>query len=174
MDSGKAWVLYMKYPVRNAGLGLAFLYMTVLGFDNITYGYCLQQCVHESVLGALVGTGAIIGVFGSISFPFLRKSLGLPRTGMIGMWLLVSTLTLCLSSVWLEGSPFKPDYFSATYNTTLNQGFMKYNLTATIHIFYRISTKSTRYSEDQKSEAFSSIALFSFFQRRGPSQELLP
>ena len=23
---------------RNAGLGLALLYMTVLGFDNITYG----------------------------------------------------------------------------------------------------------------------------------------
>ena len=135
MDSGKAWVLYMKYPVRNAGLGLAFLYMTVLGFDNITYGYCLQQCVHESVLGTLVGVGAVIGVLGSISFPYLRKSLGLPRTGLIGMWLLVSTLTLCLSSIWLEGSPFKPDYFSATYNATLNQGFMKYNLTC-IAFFY--------------------------------------
>ena len=136
MDSGKAWVLYMKYPVRNAGLGLAFLYMTVLGFDNITYGYCLQQCVHESVLGTLVGAGAVIGVLGSISFPYLRKSLGLPRTGLIGMWLLVSTLTLCLSSIWLEGSPFKPDYFSATYNSTLNQGFMKYNQLFTFSIGY--------------------------------------
>ena len=155
MDSGKAWVLYMKYPVRNAGLGLAFLYMTVLGFDNITYGYCLQQCVHESVLGALVGVGAVIGVLGSVSFPFLRKSLGLPKTGLIGMWLLVSTLTLCLSSVWLEGSPFKPDYFSSTYNTTLNQGFMKYNLTATINIFCRIST---RYSQDQKSKVLQELS----------------
>ena len=33
----------MKHPVRNAGLGLAFLYMTVLGFDSITWSYCLLQ-----------------------------------------------------------------------------------------------------------------------------------
>ena len=26
-----------------AGLGLACLYLTVLGFDNITYGFCLMQ-----------------------------------------------------------------------------------------------------------------------------------
>ena len=71
----------MKYPVRNAGFGLAFLFMTVLGFDNITWGYCLQQCITESVLGALVGVSAIFGVSGSISFPFLRKKLGLARTG---------------------------------------------------------------------------------------------
>ena len=159
MDSGKAWVLYMKYPVRNAGLGLAFLYMTVLGFDNITYGYCLQQCVHESVLGTLVGVGAVIGVLGSISFPYLRKSLGLPRTGLIGMWLLVSTLTLCLSSIWLEGSPFKPDYFSATYNATLNQGFMKYNLKL------QLFTSSIGYQQNQQdTAAFFSIVLFLFFR----------
>ena len=39
----KGWVTYMKHPVRNAGLGLAFLYMTVLGFDSITWSYCLLQ-----------------------------------------------------------------------------------------------------------------------------------
>jgi Ferroportin1 (FPN1) len=41
----------MKHDVRNAGLALSFLYMTVLGFDNITWGYSLMQCVTESVLG---------------------------------------------------------------------------------------------------------------------------
>lgn len=106
-----AWILYMKYPVRNAGLGLAFIYMTVLGFDNITYGYCLQQCVRESVLGGLVGISAIIGVSGSISFPFLRKFIGLAWTGLFGFALLVLALSLCLVSVWLEGSPFVPNYF---------------------------------------------------------------
>ena len=39
----QGWVTYMKHPVRNAGLGLAFLYMTVLGFDSITWSYCLLQ-----------------------------------------------------------------------------------------------------------------------------------
>ena len=46
-DYYQGWLTYMKHPVRNAGLGLAFLYMTVLGFDSITWSYCLLQ-VHIS------------------------------------------------------------------------------------------------------------------------------
>lgn len=111
IEGAKAWVLYWKYPVRNAGIGLACLFMTVLGFDNITYGYCLQQCVTESILGALVGVSAIVGVSGSISFPFLRKCLGLARTGLVGFAMLICALTLCLVSIWLDGSPFDPAYF---------------------------------------------------------------
>ena len=42
-DSWRAWVSYLQHPVRSAGLGLAFLYMTVLGFDSITWTYCLLQ-----------------------------------------------------------------------------------------------------------------------------------
>jgi iron-regulated transporter 1 len=42
------------HSARTAGIGLAFLYMTVLGFDNITYGYCLKMCIKESIIGALV------------------------------------------------------------------------------------------------------------------------
>ena len=34
----KGWQTFMKYRVAFAGLGLATLYMTVLGFDNITVG----------------------------------------------------------------------------------------------------------------------------------------
>ena len=49
----------MTYPIRNAGFAMGCLYMTVLGFDNITYGFILQQCVTESILGALVGVSAI-------------------------------------------------------------------------------------------------------------------
>ena len=40
----------MKHPVRNAGLGLAFLYMTVLGFDSITWSYCLLQVHFKGAL----------------------------------------------------------------------------------------------------------------------------
>jgi hypothetical protein len=32
-----------KIGSRNAGLGLALLYLTVLNFDNITFGYCVYQ-----------------------------------------------------------------------------------------------------------------------------------
>ena len=110
------WKLYAQHPIRNAGLGLAFLYMTVLGFDNITYGFCLSQCITESVLGALVGVSAIFGVMGSLCFPILRKYVGLKKTGLIGMCALVSVTSLCVASIWLDGSPFDPFFLSRQPN----------------------------------------------------------
>ena len=118
IEAFQSWILYMSYPIRNAGLGLACLYMTVLGFDNITYGYCLQQCVREALLGGLVGISAICGVSGSVAFPFLRKSLGLARTGLIGFSCLIGTLGLCVASIWIDGSPFDPYYFTNDHNAT--------------------------------------------------------
>ena len=56
-----SWKLYLTSDVREAGIAMSLLYMTVLGFDNITYGYCLDQCVTESVLGGLVGLSAVFG-----------------------------------------------------------------------------------------------------------------
>ena len=61
------------YLFRNAGLGLALLYMTVLGFDNVTYGYILTQGIPESVLGILVTVSALVGAIGSMAFPVIRK-----------------------------------------------------------------------------------------------------
>ena len=84
--------------------------MTVLGFDNITYGYILHQCVSESVLGGLVSASAIVGISGSIAFPFLRKSIGLVKTGIVGFFSLISCLILCVVSVFMLGSPFDPNY----------------------------------------------------------------
>lgn len=103
----ESWWIYVKHPVRNAGLGLACLFMTVLGFDNITVGFCLHQCVSASVLGGLMGLSAVVGVCGSISFPVLRKRLDVTRTGCIGFVLLVLALSTCVASVWLPGSPFE-------------------------------------------------------------------
>ena len=37
-EAYEGWKTYLKHPVMKAGVGLACLYMTVLGFDNITYG----------------------------------------------------------------------------------------------------------------------------------------
>ena len=110
-DVGTGWKLYMTHNVRNAGLGLAFLWMTVLGFDNITYGFCLSQCVTEGLLGILVGVSAFIGILGSLSFPYIRKRLGLARTGLIGMGSLIIADLLCVMSIWLDGSPFDPQTY---------------------------------------------------------------
>ena len=59
--SYKGWRCYASHRVRNAGLGLACLYMTVLGFDSITWGYSLMQCVSEPVLGILVAVSSGVG-----------------------------------------------------------------------------------------------------------------
>jgi len=99
------WVTYFNHPVKLAGLGLACLYMTVLGFDNITYGYCLLQGVPHAALGVLVGVSAVVGVAGSLAYPPIRKRVGLERTGLLGMFLLVSCSSLALLSIVLPGSP---------------------------------------------------------------------
>ena len=65
MGSMQAWRLYFLHPTRPAGLGLALLYRTVLGFDAITYSYMLLPCVPESVLGGLVAVSALVGVLGA-------------------------------------------------------------------------------------------------------------
>ena len=64
--SYKGWISYVRHDVRFAGLGLALLYMTVLGFDNITWGYSLLQCVPEWVLGVLVAVSGFMGILGKI------------------------------------------------------------------------------------------------------------
>ena len=110
----------MSHSICSAGLGLAFLYMTVLGFDNITYGFCLAQCVTEWLLGLLVGVSAVVGVIGSLSFPYIRKHIGLAKTGIVGMISLIAALSLCVASIWIEGSPFDAYYFHRDNNNTLN------------------------------------------------------
>ena len=50
------WGHYFHHKVRNAGLGLALLYMTVLGFDTITWSYALLQVMPSLVLCIIMAT----------------------------------------------------------------------------------------------------------------------
>ena len=40
----QGWGIYINQPIVLAGLALSFLYMTVLGFDNITTGNVILPC----------------------------------------------------------------------------------------------------------------------------------
>merc|ERR1712079_67337 len=124
-DTIEGWKTSLRHPVRNAGLGLAFLFMTVLGFDNITYGYCLLQGVPHFALGVLVGISALVGVLGSAAYPPIRARVGIERTGLIGMFLLISTSSLAVISAFLPGSPMNLNLF---IENTISQG----NSTASI------------------------------------------
>lgn len=112
------WKTYMNHPVRNAGLGLAFLFLTVLGFDNITYGYCLLQGVPHAALGVLVAVSALVGVLSSLAYPAIRKRVGLERTGLMGMFLLISCTSLAVLSAFLPGSPMNLQSMVGSYNNT--------------------------------------------------------
>uniref|UniRef100_A0A8C6SCF0 Solute carrier family 40 member n=1 Tax=Neogobius melanostomus TaxID=47308 RepID=A0A8C6SCF0_9GOBI len=99
------WRAYYRQPVFLAGMGLAFLYTTVLGFDCITTGYAYTQGISGSLLSILMGVSAITGLMGTVLFTRLRKTFGLVNTGIISSCLHLACLLLCVSSVFAPGSP---------------------------------------------------------------------
>ncbi|XP_072468750.1 ferroportin isoform X2 [Notamacropus eugenii] len=101
----EAWVSYYNQPVFLAGMGLSFLYMTVLGFDCITTGYAYTQGLSGSVLSILMAASAITGIMGTVAFTRLREKCGLVRTGLISGIAQISCLILCVISVFVPGSP---------------------------------------------------------------------
>ena len=105
-----SWAMLYRHPAFFAVIALASTYMTVLSLDNgtlyatifvmqsnepnltisprftpVTYGYALLQCIRESVLGGLSAVAAIVGIVGSIAFPFLRKRLNVTRSATLSL-----------------------------------------------------------------------------------------
>ncbi|KAK1166203.1 solute carrier family 40 member 1-like [Acipenser oxyrinchus oxyrinchus] len=99
------WVAYYNQPIFFAGMSLAFLYMTVLGFDCITTGFAYTQGLNGSILSLLMGASAITGILGTMAFTWIRKRCGLVRTGFISGVAQISCLALCVVSVFMPGSP---------------------------------------------------------------------
>ncbi|XP_028249033.1 solute carrier family 40 member 1 isoform X2 [Parambassis ranga] len=98
------WVAYYNQNIFFAGMSLAFLYMTVLGFDCITTGYAYTQGLNGSVLSLLMGASAVSGICGTVAFTWIRKKCGLIRTGFISGVVQLSCLMLCVASVFAPGS----------------------------------------------------------------------
>lgn len=97
--------LFFQQRVALAGIGLAFLHLTVLGFDSITTAYAYSQHVSVLALGILTGAGALTGIFGTFLFPALRRLFGLVRTGLISGSIQIFFLLFCMASVWAPGHP---------------------------------------------------------------------
>ncbi|XP_023665740.1 solute carrier family 40 member 1-like [Paramormyrops kingsleyae] len=100
------WVAYYNQSIFLACLSLAFLYMTVLGFDCITTGYAYTQGLNGSILSLLMATSAVCGILGTVVFTRVRRRCGLVRTGFISGVAQLSCLLLCVASVFAPGSPF--------------------------------------------------------------------
>lgn len=63
----------------------------------------------ESIVGILIGCAALFGIIASISYPFIRRRVGLVRTGTIALSWEVSCLCLCIISLWMPGGTFDPN-----------------------------------------------------------------
>ncbi|KAM4731391.1 solute carrier family 40 member 1 [Anableps anableps] len=100
------WAAYYNQDIFLAGMSLAFLYMTVLGFDCITTGYAYTQGLNGSILSLLMGASAVSGICGTVAFTWVRRKCGLIRTGFISGTAQLCCLMLCVFSVFAPGSPF--------------------------------------------------------------------
>lgn len=103
-----AWRSFFRSNYCLAGLALASLFLTVLGFDSVTIGYGHFQRLSASVLSGLMAAGALIGVAGSLCYTVLRKQAGIRITGLLGFILAVICQLACLASLVLPGSSFEP------------------------------------------------------------------
>uniref|UniRef100_H0XNK0 Solute carrier family 40 member n=1 Tax=Otolemur garnettii TaxID=30611 RepID=H0XNK0_OTOGA len=161
----EGWEAYRRQTVFLAGLGLAFLYMTVLGFDCITTGFAYTQGIGGSLLSILTALSALSGLMGTFLFTWLRGQYGLVTTGVISSWLHLGCLMLCVFSVFAPGSPFDLAFFSLPLsNSSSNHELLK-NLNQPI-LPDRSSihwTNSTVLFEGQRSpehpESYTSIIL---------------
>ncbi|XP_053322784.1 solute carrier family 40 member 1-like [Spea bombifrons] len=126
------WKSYYRQSVFLAGLGLAFLYTTVLGFDCITTGYAYTQGISGSLLSILMAVSAISGLMGTFLFTKLRRRYGLVVTGIISSCLHVSCLMLCVFSVFAPGSPFDLGIFSVLIGMNSSSNTEKQNQ---LHIY---------------------------------------
>ena len=81
---------------------------------SVTYllhtGFAKEQGLSESVISIFMGAAGITGIVGTFFFPVLRSKVGLVRTGLFAFALDVITLTPCVASVFIPGSPFDPTF----------------------------------------------------------------
>ena len=99
------WKVYSKQTVASAGVSLAMLYLTVLGFSAITSGFAYMQRLSEAVVSGCYAAGSFMGIVGTFLFPRVRRKVGLPKTGLVSFFLQLSMLAMCVLSIWTPGSP---------------------------------------------------------------------
>ena len=93
------WSIYWRQEIALAGLAMATIYLTVLGFSGVTAVFFLTQGLPNAAIGTAQGVGAIFGVTGTIAYPYIRRKVGTVRTGMFGISSQLAMLLLCLVAV---------------------------------------------------------------------------
>ncbi|VDL77990.1 unnamed protein product [Nippostrongylus brasiliensis] len=113
-----AYSAYFRQRSFRAAFGLALLYMTVLGFDNLALSYGASQGMSASTLGLFRSIGSLLGLLGALSYTAMERVLGLLWTGFIGLLLQNLFINLCTVSIILPGSPFNATGYFSTLTTS--------------------------------------------------------
>ncbi|ESO01114.1 hypothetical protein HELRODRAFT_120735, partial [Helobdella robusta] len=119
------WKVYARQSVLYAGISLACLYMTVMGFDSITVGYIYANDVNEALVGLCMGLAGFVGIIGAFAFTRMAKRFGLERTGVFAYTAEVVCLILAVASIWAPGTKFDPTrrtFLNHNYSSSVLQG----------------------------------------------------
>ena len=74
----------------------------------------------ESLLGIMICCAALVGIIASVAYPFLRRRIGLVRTGQLGLSCEIAALSFCVLSLWMPGSAFDPLHWTRDHTQTEN------------------------------------------------------
>ena len=118
------WKIFWKQEINLAGFSLASIYLTVLGFSGITATYFLTQGLTSDYIGLAQGIGGLVGITGTLAYPFIRSRVGTIRTGLFGMSVQLFMLTFCVIGAFSPGKPIgtvddSRSYYSPNCSYTL-------------------------------------------------------
>ena len=99
------WHIYWKQETNLIGFSLASLYLTVLGFSGVTATYLLTQGLSSDYIGLAQGLGGIVGILGTLLYPYLQRKVGSVRTGLFGISSQLVMLLFCVAGVFSPGKP---------------------------------------------------------------------
>ncbi|CAJ0958998.1 unnamed protein product, partial [Mesorhabditis belari] len=97
--------VFWRQRIFSAALGMALLFMTVLGFDGLAIGYGQSVGLPDSLIGGFRSFGSLCGILGAIFYAYFDQLMGVRKTGVFGLTFQQIFLLLAISSIFMPGSP---------------------------------------------------------------------
>ena len=116
------WKIYARQEIARVGIAMSLLYVTVLGFHDVSAAYFKIEGLTEVMISVFQGVGGIIAIIGTFVYVPLRKRVGTIRAGLFGMCAQFFMLLFCVAAVFAPGNRTETggeDYYSPYCPTTL-------------------------------------------------------
>ena len=84
------------------GLAFSLIYLNVLGFDSTAIAYLTNNGVKEASIGIASLFGGIFGILGTLVYQTFVELFDVKRAGLAGYLITLISLTLCLSSFFIN------------------------------------------------------------------------